>query len=108
MPVMHMWMEAKQVSRVSWGNRRPLPRDCSEALKIQGRDALPRVRNAETQHGRGAPRPYQIGFVGRAEFFTPLGRGKRRQAPGWILVRETIPTPALRATPPTEGIFRAE
>jgi len=29
-----------------------------------------------------------------------------RQALGWVVVRETIPTLALRATPPREGIFR--
>ena len=36
---------------------------------------------------------------------SPLGRGKRRQALGWAEVRELIPTPALRATPPWGGDF---
>ena len=33
---------------------------------------------------------------------SPPGRGKRRQALGWVVVRETIPTPAL-ARHPSEG-----
>ena len=56
-------------------------------LRIQGRDALPRVRNGETQHGRGAPRPYQIGFVRKAEFFysspLPMGLNSRRAYLTW-------------------------
>jgi hypothetical protein len=35
---------------------------------------------------------------------SPLGRGKGREALGWV-VNWPRPTPALRATPPQEGIF---
>ena len=34
-----------------------------ERLRNDGRDALLRVRESETQHGRGAPRPYPFRFV---------------------------------------------
>src|SRR5262249_27674122 len=36
---------------------------------------------------------------------SPLGRGKRRQALGWVVSCDGKPTPSLRATPPVEGIF---
>jgi hypothetical protein len=38
---------------------------------------------------------------------SPLGRGKGRQALGWVVARGSQnPTPALCATPPKEGILR--
>jgi len=38
---------------------------------------------------------------------SPLERGKGRQALGWVIARgQRNPTPALRANPPKEGIFR--
>ena len=66
-------------------------------------------RSRQATHRLGMRQPYfHAAHAPTAHENTesPLGRGKRRQALGWVVFRETIPTPALRTTPPREGIIR--